>query len=186
MTNLTKLALANALRKLLNERPLSRITIRDLVAEAHVNRQTFYYHFQDIYELVFWALEQGITDYLEREHIGRTDIYEYTYALFGYFRENARVVRNAYDSVNRIQYESLFHEHAYPYILTFLKKREAAKNVSEDDLAFIATFFTQALTGFFLKWVESGLPDEHRVQLEKYCVLMEGGADTILEKFQKA
>ena len=45
----TKLALANALKKLLQKKFLDDITVKELVEECEVNRQTFYYHFQDIY-----------------------------------------------------------------------------------------------------------------------------------------
>ena len=54
----TKLALANALKKLLQKKFLDDITVKELVEECEVNRQTFYYHFQDIYDLVEWACEE--------------------------------------------------------------------------------------------------------------------------------
>ena len=41
MSQLTKYALAQSLRKLLKERPLDKITVKDLVEDCGVNRQTF-------------------------------------------------------------------------------------------------------------------------------------------------
>ena len=52
----TKLALANALKKQLQKRFLDDITVKALVEDCEVNRQTFYYHFQDIYDLLRWFL----------------------------------------------------------------------------------------------------------------------------------
>ena len=43
----TKRLLADTLIELLAKRPLDKITVKELVATCHVNRQTFYYHFQD-------------------------------------------------------------------------------------------------------------------------------------------
>lgn len=186
MTNFTKQALANTLKKLLNERPISRITIRDLTEETHVNRQTFYYHFQDIYELGFWTLEQDLSAFVAQAKVERNDIYANTHLLFRYFQENRRMIRNAYDSVNRIQYESLFREYAYPYILDNLRSREASQYVAEEDLSFIATFYTQALSGFLIRWIEIGMPDENRIPLDKLCKLMDGSVDTNLEKFKQS
>ena len=50
----TKLLIANSLRKLMKKKSLDKIKIREIVEDCGVNRQTFYYHFQDIYALVEW------------------------------------------------------------------------------------------------------------------------------------
>lgn len=54
MSQITKRALAASLKKLLAEKALDRITVTDLTEDCGVNRQTFYYHFRDIYDLVEW------------------------------------------------------------------------------------------------------------------------------------
>ena len=54
MAKYTKQMLADALYRTLEKKPLDRIRISDLTQECGVNRQTFYYHFHDIYELVEW------------------------------------------------------------------------------------------------------------------------------------
>ena len=48
MADFTKKAIKESLRKLLEERPLSRITVKDIAATCGINRNTFYYHYQDI------------------------------------------------------------------------------------------------------------------------------------------
>lgn len=53
----TKQELSSALKKLMETKPLNRITIRELVEACGVNRKTFYYHFEDIYSLLKWTLE---------------------------------------------------------------------------------------------------------------------------------
>ena len=55
MTQVTKRALEEALKRLLLEKPLSKITIQDLADECGISRMTFYYHFKDIYDLVEWS-----------------------------------------------------------------------------------------------------------------------------------
>ena len=54
----TKELLASALRRQMEKKPLSRITVSDIMAETGLNRKTFYYHFEDIFALVRWMLEQ--------------------------------------------------------------------------------------------------------------------------------
>ena len=54
MSDLTKKALGASLKKILLQKPLEKITITDLTNDCGVNRQTFYYHFHDIYDLIDW------------------------------------------------------------------------------------------------------------------------------------
>ena len=69
MTNLTKRAMADALKKLLQKHNLEHITIQDVADEAQVSRKTFYYHFHDIYDLVEWMLVEDCKN-LALQHQG--------------------------------------------------------------------------------------------------------------------
>ena len=54
MTNRTKLQLEEAFKKLLLEKPFHKITIKDLTDACYLSRMSFYYHFQDLYDLTEW------------------------------------------------------------------------------------------------------------------------------------
>ena len=60
MSNLTKQALLAAFGQLLEKKPFNKITVGDITELCGVNRMTFYYHFQDIYELMIWGLETHV------------------------------------------------------------------------------------------------------------------------------
>ena len=53
----TKKDLAAALKKLMARKPINKITVRELVDECGMNRNSFYYHFDDIYGLFKWMVE---------------------------------------------------------------------------------------------------------------------------------
>ena len=67
MAVMTQKALGDALIKLLSKKPLSRITVNDIVEECGLARQTFYYHFRDIYDLLEWTIETGASEELKKE-----------------------------------------------------------------------------------------------------------------------
>ena len=52
MSSITKKALEHSLKNMLLKKPLDKITIRDLTDDCGISRMAFYYHFQDIYDLV--------------------------------------------------------------------------------------------------------------------------------------
>lgn len=58
----TKRKLALALKELLQEKPLKKITIQDIVERSHLTRQSFYYHFQDIYDVLELICQYELLD----------------------------------------------------------------------------------------------------------------------------
>ena len=46
--------IAQAAMTLLTEKYVKKLTVKDIVEECHITRQTFYYHFADIPEMFRW------------------------------------------------------------------------------------------------------------------------------------
>lgn len=63
-SNQTKQLLAQSLQELMATAPLEKISVNDIVDHANVGRNTFYYHFEDKYDLVNWYFQSGITRFL--------------------------------------------------------------------------------------------------------------------------
>ena len=58
MANFTKKAIEASFIKLLTERPLSQITVKDIVTDCGINRNTFYYYFESIPKLIETVVEE--------------------------------------------------------------------------------------------------------------------------------
>jgi len=72
MSEITKQALAQSLKSLMNTTPLAKITVNDIVKECKVNRRTFYYHFQDIYALLEWIFKNEVANVMEENKTYKT------------------------------------------------------------------------------------------------------------------
>ena len=68
MSQVTKRALEQSLKNLLLKKPLNKITINDIAEDCGINRMTFYYHFQDIYDLVEWVCLEDAKKALVKDH----------------------------------------------------------------------------------------------------------------------
>lgn len=78
----TKRRLAMALKELLQEKPLKKITIQDIVERSHMTRQSFYYHFQDIYEVLELICQYELVDRIAyKEEESFSDWLEHLVAL---------------------------------------------------------------------------------------------------------
>lgn len=62
----TKRRMAEALKTLLRKKPLDRIRVHEITDLCELNRQTFYYHFPDVYALFSWALRQTVEETREQ------------------------------------------------------------------------------------------------------------------------
>lgn len=60
MCDATKRKIADCVKKLMRHKEISRITIQDIMDETHMSRQSFYYHFKDIYDVLEWI---GLNDF---------------------------------------------------------------------------------------------------------------------------
>jgi len=65
--NRTRRSLDSALRELLKQKPLDQIRVRELMERCGLRRQSFYYHFKDVYELFDWSVQRERALLLSRQ-----------------------------------------------------------------------------------------------------------------------
>ena len=156
MAQTTKRALAASLKKLLKERPLDNITVKDIVEDCEVNRQTFYYHFQDIYDLLLWVFtteaEAVIAD---NKHAGTWR--EGFLNTFRYVKENRGMILHIFRSNGREHLDRYLYSMVQQFLADVLEENDKGLNVSDGDKAFIADFFKYAFVGIMLDWIKQGM-----------------------------
>ena len=54
-----KKIIAETFLKMIQHKNIDKITVKALIEECHISRQTFYYHFQDIMDVLEWSLRQA-------------------------------------------------------------------------------------------------------------------------------
>ena len=69
---ITKQAIVDATFGLMEKKSLDKITVTDIVKECHITRQTFYYHFQDIVDMMEWAMRQEMDQLLKKAKAGQS------------------------------------------------------------------------------------------------------------------
>ena len=106
MQNLTRKAIMDSFVKLLNERPLHRITVKNIVEDCGVNRNSFYYHFEDIYGLLKWILEQEAFEVVKQFDllVNYRDAFDFA---INYVEQNSFFLNCIYDSVGRDELKRL-------------------------------------------------------------------------------
>lgn len=183
MRQTTKQAIAEAFCALLEKRGIDRITVKDIVAECGINRQTFYYHFHDIYDLMEWTLAWEVEKYAASQPGDTADWREQVKVLFHFFYLHRVMILHGYDATNRMQYERLMAGHAARLVHKHMEAYPQAPRVPEDKREFICTVYARGITALFLEWVEAGMPDERHVKLDDYFTMIDGSMGSALDKF---
>ncbi|MBK5243213.1 TetR/AcrR family transcriptional regulator C-terminal domain-containing protein [Clostridium sp.] len=172
MSEITKQALAQSLKNLMNTTPLGKITINDIVKECKVNRRTFYYHFQDIYALLEWIFKNEVGNVME-ENITYKTWQEGFLRIFYYLNENRKMVLNTYNSIARDKLETHLYSAVYNLVLNVVDEITLGKEVSEKGKGFVVNFYKVALVGLLLEWIRKNMienPEQIIYNLNKIII----------------
>ncbi len=182
MSQITKKALAASLKKLLLEKPLDKITVTDIAEDCGVNRQTFYYHFQDIYDLLEWYFASEASEALEGKKSYGTWQQGFL-KIFQWVQENRPLVLNAYKSVSREQVERYLYEVTGKLLIDVVEEQAVGLSVRDEDKRFIADFYKFAFVGLMLDWIRQGLKEDPERIIARLSVLIQGDVRRALEKY---
>ena len=153
--NNTKDALAMELRKELRAKPLSKIKVGELASACGIRRQTFYYHFEDIYSLLSYMLRQDGEALIEK-HKGLENWRAALLDMFEYIKTNEATFIHIYDSIGRESLEALF----YNDIAVVAKKiNESFEGILSSSLRnneyidFLTKYYCISIVGLLENWL---------------------------------
>lgn len=173
MSQITKRALAESLKKLLLEKPLDRITVSDITEDCGVSRMTFYYHFKDVYDLIEWTWLQEAERALDGQKT--YDTWQQGFLqIFQLVQENRAFVMNLYHSISREQVERYLYRLTYQLLIGVVEEKSAGMSVRDEDKKFIADFYKYAFVGLMLDWIRGGMKGEPQVLIDRLSVLIRG------------
>lgn len=164
----TKKALAASLKRLVAQKPFTKVTVSEIIADCGVNRKTFYYHFADIYALLQWTFEQEAIEIVKQFDL--LDEYEQAvYFVMDYIDANRPMLHNLCTTVARSELKRFFYRDFISIGETLVNECEhrLGLHVAEDYKHFLSSFYTEALVGVLLDWIERG-DDAHRETTMRY------------------
>lgn len=173
MSQLTKKAIVYSFIKLLNAKPLDKITVKDVVEDCGVNRNTFYYHFSDIRALTLYMMDMQTQNILGGD--GEIDSWVDSFIEKAKFAlENKRAVYHIYNSVSREAFEKYLNTVAYEVMSRFINKKAEGTNAKEEDKRLLIDFYRSALVGMICSWIEDGMKEEPEEAIHRLGKLLDG------------
>ena len=156
MSQRTRQALAASLKRAMLKKPLSKISVRELIEDCNVNRKTFYYHFDDIYALVKWMLEQEAVELVKQFDLV-VNYKEAILFILDYVETNKHILNCAYDSMGRDGLKRFLYQDFIAVMRSMIDgyERQLGVSVDEDFKQFAAGFYAEAVAGTLINVLQS-------------------------------
>lgn len=180
MAQFTEMAILDTFVRLLDEMPLDRITVRDMIAVCGISRSTFYYHFRDIYA-VFEAVLRRDVQKLQEKYQREEDWYDNLKRLFTYLSEHRRRVCHIYRSVHQNVLEQYLFQATESLFLEYIRTAARDLIVSEEDIRFICFSYQSMFAGMLLHWLRHGMHEDPIDFLDRARRLLTGNTRRMLE-----
>lgn len=149
----TKKTLASALKNSMEQKPLSKITISELCKICGINRKTFYYHFEDVYALLRWMLEDEALNIVSKLDLPK-DHEKILYFIIDYVDANKHILNCVYDAIGRDGMKRIFFSDLKQSVNVIIEsmERDMNKTLSPHYKQFLCNFYANAFSGLLLDW----------------------------------
>lgn len=181
----TKKAIAFTLKELLLEKPISKITINDITERCDINRQTFYYHFQDITDLIEWICVEDADKALKDKSSYETwqDVF---LAVFDLMKKDYAFIMNIYRSISHEILTKYLCKLVYPIIYQVVDEKSKGYVVREDDKKFITDFYKYSFVAIVLNWIDGDMKDDQKKIVKRVSDLITGTIENSLKNMRSS
>ena len=143
--------IADTFMQLSREKNVDKITVKDLVERCGISRQTFYYHFQDLLEVIEWSMQQAFQTLLTRS-LSSDDPEAVLRDFISASAEADVLLQKLLHSQRREQIEGIMVRSVRTYLQELLRSKGARNNLSYEDTEIALSFCACGIVGLLLEY----------------------------------
>ena len=156
MSDFTKKAIKATFLTLLEQKPLSQITVKMIVEECGINRNSFYYHYQDLPTLIEEIFQEQ-ADAIIESHPTIDSIESALKATADFASKQRKAILHVYNSVNRDIFEKYLWRVCEHVVDKYGDTVMAGRKISENDRELIGRFYKCECFGLIIEWLNGGM-----------------------------
>ena len=184
--NRTKKAISDAFWRLLEEKPYNKITVQNIVECCQINRNTFYYHFQDIPALTEHTIKKWTEQVINNNCEFGEPIHCITLMVQEFIRRKSAFI-HLYRSSRREAFMRYLNEISLHAVQFYVDNTTEDVNISPEDKAVFIRYYKCTLAGVVLDWLDTGASYDLLDFCERICHSFEGsGRRAFLKQIQGA
>ncbi len=153
MSSFTKEVIIKTLFELLNEKPLAKITVKDIVERCGVNRNTFYYHFRDISDVVECALKREVDKAFEQP-VEIDSVLECLEVLVNLIGENRKAMLHIYGSLQREDFTNALDKMCQYIVSQYAEHNFDPEILEKEEVKVLMHFYKCVMIGVILDWMD--------------------------------
>lgn len=180
MPNFTQRAIKATFIKLLEERPLKDITVKDIVEACGINRNSFYYHYQDLPTLIEEIIKEE-ADEVIMKYPSVNSVVECFDALVEFASKHKTAIMHIYRSINRDVFERYLMDLSLYFVQSYINIALDEKLIKEEDKDTIVNYYKCIFFGMIIDWLNTGMKDEYIMMARKIFRLKKDMALEIAE-----
>ncbi len=183
--NITKRAIQAAFLSLLNEKPLGKITVKDITDRCGINRNTFYYHYQDIPALLE-EICQNQVDELVIKYPSINSIEECLETAMQIVKDNKRAIMHIYNSDNRSTYVNSLWRMCDAAVTTYFNTAFTEAMLSPEDRQLLIRYHKCECFGLILDWINNGIREDYIEGMRRLCQLKKGSLEDMIRRLHQS
>ena len=178
----TKTIIKDAFWELLEEKPYNKITVRDIVNRCCVNRNTFYYYFQDIPTLMVDSIEEWIDEVIRKYGTITSPVDCLTYMAEECMKRK-KAFLNLFHSAQKNAFLYNLNRMGYDIINTYVDKIGENREILKEEKESFIRCYKCVFVGSILGWLEEDASYDLSTFYEELCKIFSGsGLDKVSEK----
>ncbi|WP_165004136.1 MULTISPECIES: TetR/AcrR family transcriptional regulator [unclassified Enterococcus] len=151
----TKLLIKKVLIGLCQKQSFRKISVQKIAHEAGINRQTFYYHFTDKYDLLRWIYFEDSLHFLDPKCLSLDNWEEQALKMLKAIAEKKEFYENTVMSDQDILQKEFSTIIQQSFIKIF-DQMDEERQLSQTDKLFYARFFSYGCSGVLVNWITHG------------------------------
>lgn len=185
MTSLTKDAIKKSFMKLLNQKQVNKITVKEIVEDCGINRNSFYYHFDDIPSLIEEIFNDQVDELVNRQSTSE-NIYDSILEAIDFALQNKTAMLHIHNSASRDLFDRYLSRVAQRTVSEFFDKlTSGSPGICADDRDAIVMYYKSLLIGFVVEWLSDGMRYDLTTKIKRVCELFEGTTELAISRCRK-
>ena len=167
--------------KELKTTPMDKITVTEIIEKSGVSRNTFYYHFEDIYDLLRLVINREQQKLRENSYQLQSwqDVLRY---LTGYARAHKKEIYHIFNALPRERIEQYIFTSTKDILYQIVRLNAKGLDVSEEDIRNIADFYQYAIIGFMLRFLWGNMELDTDTQIDNLSLIFDDNIHHVLGK----
>lgn len=158
MANYTEELILETFSDMLDRMPFDKITVTALIKECNISRNTFYYHYEDIYAL----LDESLINWLgtQLDSYSKDSWQEILKSMLYFCKDNQRKIYHIFNSLSRDQLAHYVFDQTDHSIATHIQNYVNSQKCDPKRAETVGEIISYSVYGYFMRFLWNNMEDD--------------------------